>query len=134
MFRIEPQIQRQEREAETLVLLHVPDLVFPERIGGLAREYEDVPERDGGVATAGEDEMREAAVAYVEEAAVAETRPREREPAESVSDRIGMVRDEPAREVIRCYRRPPAPPLSPDRPWSHVDRSAAQACSPSVPC
>ena len=125
VFRIEPQIQRQEREAEALVLLHVADLVVPERVGRLAREYEDVAERDRGIATAREDEMREAAVAYIEEAAVAETRTREREPAESVSDRVGMVRDEPAREAItRCYRRPPAPPLSPDRPWSRDDRNA----------
>lgn len=91
MFRIEPQIQRQEREAEALVLLHVPDLVSPERVGRLAREHEDVPQRDRGVAAAGEDEMREAAVAYVEETAVAETRTREREPTESMTDRVGVV-------------------------------------------
>ena len=104
VFRIEPQIQRQEREAEALVLLDVPDLVRPERVGRLAREYEDVAERDRGIATAREDEMREAAVAYIEEAAVAETRTREREPAESVSDRVSVVRDEPARDVTpRCY-------------------------------
>jgi hypothetical protein len=104
VLRVEPQIQRQEREAKALVLLHVPDLVFPERVGRLAREYEDVPKRDRGIATAGEDKMREAAVAYIQEAAVAKTRTREREAAESVSDRVSVVRDEPAREVTRrCY-------------------------------
>ena len=112
VLRVEPQIERQERESEALVLLHVPDLVLPERVGRLAREYEDVAKRDGGIATASEDEMREAAVADIQKAAVAETRTREREPAESVTDRVGVVRDEPAREAIaRCYRRPPAPPL-----------------------
>jgi hypothetical protein len=104
VLRVEPQIERQEGEAKALVLLHVPDLVFPERVGRLVREYEDVPKRDRGIAAAGEDEMREAAVAYVEEAAVAKTRTREREAAESVSDRVSVVRDEPAREVTRrCY-------------------------------
>jgi hypothetical protein len=97
VLRVEPQIERQEGEAKALVLLHVPDLVFPERVGRLVREYEDVPKRDRGIAAAGEDEMREAAVAYVEEAAVAKTRTRERETAESVSDRVSVVRDEPAR-------------------------------------
>lgn len=104
VFRVEPQIQRQEREAKALVLLHVPDLVLPERVGRLAREYQNVPKRDRGITAAGKDEMREAAVAYIEEAAVAETRTREREPAESVPDRIGVMRDEPACEVTpRCY-------------------------------
>jgi hypothetical protein len=139
MFRIEPQIQRQERKAEALVLLHVPDLVFPERVGRLAREHEDVSQRDRGVAAAGEDEMREAAVGYVEEATVAETRTSEREPTQSVPDRVGMVRDQLAREVTaacaiiaRCYRRPPAPPPSRGRRSLRADRIAAQACSPSV--
>jgi hypothetical protein len=104
VLRVEPQIQRQEREAEAFVLLHVPDLVFPERVGRLVREHEDVPKRDRGIATTGQDEMREAAVAYIEEAAIAKTRTREGEAAESVSDRVSVVRDEPAREVTpRCY-------------------------------
>ena len=97
MFGIEAQIQRQECEAQALVLLDVPDLVRPERVGRLAREYEHVPESDRSVATSGKDEMRETAVAHIQEAAVTETRTREREPAERVSDRVGVVRDEPAR-------------------------------------
>jgi len=67
----------------------------------------------------------ETAIAHVEEASIAESRTREREPAEHVSDRIGVVCDELARDVIaRCYRRPPSPPRSRGRPLSRADRSA----------
>jgi hypothetical protein len=73
-------------------------------------EYDDATERDRGVAATREHEMREAAVAHVQEAAVAETRAREREPAETVSDRIGVVSDKLAQEPsARRDRRPPAP-------------------------
>ena len=125
MLRIEPKIERQEREAETLVLLHVPELVTPQPVGRLEREHDHVPESDGRVVATGEDEMREAAITYVEEASVTESWTREREPAEDMSDRIGMMCDELARDAIaRCYRRPPSPPRSRGRPLSHADRSA----------
>jgi hypothetical protein len=42
--------------------------------------------------------MRQTAVAHIEEASVTKTRTRERKPAEHVTDRIGVVRDERA-----CY-------------------------------
>lgn len=109
MFRIEPQIQREEREPEALVLPHVPELVSPQPLGRLEREDHDVSEGDRRVVPTREDEMREAAVAHVEETAIAEARAHEREPPERVSDRIGMVGDERARDAItaRCYRPPP---------------------------
>ena len=126
MFRIEPQVQRKEGETKALVLLHVPELVTPQPVGRLEGEHDDVSEGDGRVMPAGEDEVREAAIAHIEKASVAESRTREREPAENMSDRIGMVCDELARDAIiaRCYRRPPSPPRSRGRPLSRADRSA----------
>ena len=126
MPRVQPQVERKERKTETLVLLHVPKLVSPQPIGRLEREDDDVSKSDGRVMPTGEDEVRETAVAHVEEASLAESRTREREPAENMSDRIGMVCDELARDatIARCYRRPPLPPRSRGRPLSRVDRSA----------
>jgi len=112
-------------ETQTLVLLHVPELVSPQPIRRLEREHDDVPEGEGRVMPTGEDEMRETAIAHVEEASVAESRTREREPAEHVSDRIGVVCDKLARDATaRCYRRPPSPPRSRGRPLLRADRSA----------
>ena len=117
MPRVQPQVERKERKTETLVLLHVPKLVSPQPIGRLEREDDDVSKSDGRVMPTGEDEVRETAVAHVEEASLAESRAREREPAENMSDRIGMVCDELARDAIaRCYRPPPSPPRSRGRP------------------
>ena len=111
MLRVQPEVERKERETDAVVLLHVPQLVSPQPLGGLEREDDDVSEGDRGVVPTRQDEMRETAVGHVEEAAVAETRTREREPAEDVSDRVGVVGDELARDAIaRCYRPPPAQP------------------------
>ncbi len=68
-------------------------LVSPERVGRFAREHHHVSEGDRGVASTREHEMRQTAVAHVEKAAVTEPRARERQPAESVSDRIGVMSD-----------------------------------------
>jgi len=111
MFRVQAQVQRKERETETLVLLHVPELVSPQPIGRFEREHDDVPEGDGRVVPAGENEVREPAIAHIQEASIAESRTGERKPAEDMADRIGMVCDELARDAIaRCYRPPPSPP------------------------
>ncbi len=75
--RVEAQVQREERKTDALVLLPVPQLVPPQRIGRLAREDDDVSERDGGIATTREHEMRETAVADIQETTVAESGPRE---------------------------------------------------------
>ena len=117
VLRVKPEVERQERQTEAVVLLHMPKLVSPECVGRLAREHHDVSEGDRGVPATREDQVREAAVAHIEKAAVAEARTRERQPAENMSDRIGMVCDELARDAIiaRCYRRPPGPPRSPAR-------------------
>ena len=72
--RIEPQVQREERETDALVLLHVPQLVSPQGVGRLTREDDDVTERDRGIAPTREHEMRETAVADIEKAAVAAPR------------------------------------------------------------
>jgi hypothetical protein len=112
VFRVQPQVERQEREAEPLVLLDVPELMPPETIGRLEGEHDDVSECDRRVVPSGQDEVSETAVAHIDEAAIAEARAREREPAEEMSDRIGMVGNELAPEIIaRRYRPPPAPPL-----------------------
>ena len=112
MPRVQPQVERKERKTETLVLLHVPKLVSPQPIGRLEREDDDVSKSDGRVMPTGEDEVRETAVAHVEEASLAESRTREREPAENMSDRVGMVSDELARDGITARRRrPPSAPL-----------------------
>ena len=130
MLRVQPQVERKERQTETLVLLHVPELVSPEALVRLEREDDDVPEGDRRVMPTSEDEMREAAIAHIEEASVAESRTREREPAENMSDRVGMVcyelapataacakrkrqadeRSEGCAIIARCYRPPPSPP------------------------
>ena len=65
MLRIEPQVERKERETEALVLLHVAELVSPQPIGRFEREHDDVPEGDGRVVPAGENEMREPAIAHI---------------------------------------------------------------------
>jgi hypothetical protein len=110
VLRVQPQVERKERETDALVLLRVPELVSPEHVGRLAREHHHMAEGDRGIATTREDEMRESTVAHVEEATIAEAWPCERKPAERVSDRIGVVRNEPARDASRRYRAPPAAP------------------------
>ena len=122
---IQPEIERQEREAEPLVLLHVPELMPPEALGRLEREHDHMSERDRGVVPSGQDELSKAAVAHIEEAAIAKAWARERQPPENMSDRIGVVGDELTREVTaRRYRPPPARPRSRGPPSSRVDRSA----------
>jgi hypothetical protein len=93
MFRVQPQVQREEGKPDALVLPHVSQLVSPERVVRFAREDHHASERDRGIASTGEHEMRQTSVAHVEKAAVAEPRACERQPAESVSDRIGVMSD-----------------------------------------
>ena len=72
----------------------VPHLVTP--YGGRwldARDY-DVAEGDRAEAAPRENEVRESAIAHVEKAAVPTPRASERQQAEDVPDRIGVVRDE----------------------------------------
>jgi hypothetical protein len=94
---VEPQVQREEGETQPLVLLHVPELMAPQRVGRRAGEDHDAPEGDRHVVATREHPVREAAVAHVEEASVAKTRTREREPAKDMADRVRVVRDELAR-------------------------------------
>jgi len=93
MFRVQPQVQREEGEPDALVLPHMSELVSPERVGRFAREDHHATERDRGITSTREHEMRQTSVAHVEKAAVAEPRTRERQPAENVSDRIGVMSD-----------------------------------------
>ena len=102
--RVEAEVEREEGEAEPLVLPHVAQLVPPDRLARLARGDDDVAERDRGEAAPREDEPREAAVAHVEEAVVAEPRARAREGSEQVAERVGVVLDEDAGSAQRDRR------------------------------
>ena len=103
--RIEPEIEREKSQSVSPVLIDVDHLVAPHHVGRLAREHDDVAERDRDVAATREDAAREATIAYVEEAAVSKTRRREREKANDMSDEVGVMPD----QVTGCWRRS-APP------------------------
>ena len=89
-----PEIQRQEREPEAFVLRDVPQLVTPNRGRGFEARDDHMAERDRAETASGQNEVRETAIAYVEKAPVAAPRTSEREQAEEVPDRIGVMRDE----------------------------------------
>ena len=65
MTHVEPEIERKEREPVSLVLLHVHELMTPQRGRRLDGEDDDVTQRDRDVAATGQDVMREAAVADI---------------------------------------------------------------------
>lgn len=105
MPRVPDEVQREERAAEELELLNVAQLVSPDRGARLARTHDHVTERDGAVPAAHQKEVREAAVADVEEAPVAHARDRAGEDPDEVADGIGVVKDELADQVSdRCDR------------------------------
>ena len=93
-----PEIEREEREAEALVLGDMPQLMAPGRRRGLDVRDDHVPEGDRAESAACKDEIRETSVAHVEEAAVAPTRPRDRKQTHQMTDWIGMMRDEKTTE------------------------------------
>jgi hypothetical protein len=95
----EPEVQRDERETDPLVLLDVPSFVEPERITRLARADDHVSERDRGVATHRHEDVRETPVGHVQEAAVANARPRERQQPDEMAERVGVMSRERADEV-----------------------------------
>jgi hypothetical protein len=95
----EPEVQRDEREAEPLVLLDVPSFVQPEGIAWLARADDDVSERDRRVATQRDEDVREAPVGDVQEAAVADSRQRERQQPDEMAEWIRVMSGEYADEV-----------------------------------
>ena len=110
---VHQQVERKERASEPLVLMDVTPLVAPDRVGGLARGHDDVTEGDRGVLPAREDQVREPAVADVEEAAVAPARDREREETDEVADRIRVMREERRDQISgRCDRSRPGSPAS----------------------
>jgi len=80
-------------------LRDVPQLVAPHRGRRFDAGDDDVPERDRAEASPGQDDIRETAIADVEEAAVATSRESEREQAHHVTHRIGVVRDEDSAEA-----------------------------------
>ena len=88
-----PQVERQERQPEAFVLRDVAQLVTPDRGRRFEARDDHVAERDRAEATSGQNEIRETAIAHVEEAAVAPTRPRDREQTHQMTDWIGMMRD-----------------------------------------
>jgi len=95
----EPEVQRDERETDPLVLLDVPSLVEPQRLARLPRADDDVPERDRREAAHRHEDVREAAIAHVEEAAVANARLRERQQPDEMAEWIGVMSRERADEV-----------------------------------
>jgi hypothetical protein len=98
VLRAVPEIERQEREAEAFVLRDMPQLVTPHRGRRFEARDDHVAERDRAEAASGQNEIRKTAIAYVEEAAIATPRTSERQQAEQVPDRIGVMRDEGAAE------------------------------------
>ena len=94
VLRAIPEVQRQERQPEPFVLRDMPHLVTPYGWRWLDARDDDVAEGDRAEAAPRQNEIREPAIAQVEKAAVSTARASEREQAEDVPDRIGMVRDE----------------------------------------
>ena len=93
-----PQVERQERKPEAFVLRDVAQLVTPDRGRRFEGRDDHVAERDRAEATSGQNEIRETAIADVEKAAVPTPGTSERQQADKVSDRIGVMRDEGAAE------------------------------------
>ena len=94
VLRAKPEIQRQERETETLVLRDMPQLVTPHRGRRLHAGDDHVSERDGTEPALGQNEVREAATADVKEATIPTARKSEREQPQDMADRVGVVRNE----------------------------------------
>ena len=77
-----PQIERQERQTEALVLRDMPELVAPDRGRRFHVRDDHVAESDRAEAATSQNEMCESAIAYVEKAAVTTPRKAEREEAQ----------------------------------------------------
>jgi len=101
---VEDQVQREEGAAKPLVLADVAALVVPERVRWLGHGDDHVPERDRRVAAARQDEPCQAAVADIQEAALAEARRGERQKTDDVADRVRVVRDEPLQTLSGRFR------------------------------
>src|SRR2546430_8481146 len=72
----------------------MPQLVAPYRGRRFEARDDHVAERDRAEAPSGQYEVRETAIAYIEKAAVTTSGTGERQQAEEVPDRIGVMRDE----------------------------------------
>lgn len=95
---VEQEVERQECEAEALVLIDVMPLVAQQGLGRLATRDHHVTKRDRGVAAPREHPARQPPVGDVQEHAVAEAGPRSGERADQVTERIRVVPDEPPAE------------------------------------
>jgi hypothetical protein len=91
-----PQIEWKERKAEAFVLSDMPHLVTPHRGRRFEARHDDVTEGDRAEAAPRQNEIGQAPIAHVKKAAVATSRTGERQEAEDVPDRIGVMRDEGA--------------------------------------
>lgn len=89
-----PEIQREEREPEAIVLRDMSQLVTPYLGCWLEARNDHVAEGDRAEAASGQEQIRETAIAHVEKAAIPSPRARERQEADEVPDRIGVMRDE----------------------------------------
>ena len=94
VLRAVPEIEREEREPKAFVLRDVPQLVTPHRRRRFEARDDHVAERDRAEAASGQHEIRETTIAHVKKATVPTPRTSERQQAEDVPDRIGVMRDE----------------------------------------
>jgi len=69
-----PEIQGQERETEAFVLRDVSQLVTPDRRRRFDAGNDHMPEGDRAEAAPGQDEIRQTAIADIQEAAIAAPR------------------------------------------------------------
>jgi hypothetical protein len=95
----EPEIERDERESDPLVLLDVTALVPPESGTRFVRADDHVPERDGRVATHRDEQVRETAIGHVEEASVTYAGARERQHPDEMAEGVGVMSGERADEI-----------------------------------
>ena len=95
----EPELERDEREADAVVLLDVPALVRPERVAWLVRADDDVTEGDRRVAADRDEQVGEAAIRDVQETAVSHARSGERQDADEMPERVGMMSCERADQI-----------------------------------
>ena len=94
-----PEVHGEERETQSLVLRDVTELVSPHRFAGFGCRDDDVPEGDRPEAALGEDQVREATVAHVEEAPIPPARERSRKDAKQVPDGVRVMRGERATKL-----------------------------------
>lgn len=90
----QPNVDRQERQTEALVLTNVYLLVSPNLIRRLARRDDHMTQGDRDVPPAHEQQVGETSVAHVKKASAAKARTRRGQEADRVPERIGVMVNE----------------------------------------